>query len=183
MENVKCDQQADISKILNRHWKTTEDSTTYRQWMTTNRSILQTTAQCCGNCLQPQAAAAPANSIRESARLILWIIWKVFLPCTRFSKGEGFHWSNIPQSSSTGRLCTKLNNKACQICSHIRLLQMWHCSYTYVQSKLLSFLTGISQKFTIILAVLAYSTDMTIFNLSHHKDQYDNNEEWNFFVT
>jgi hypothetical protein len=24
---------------------------------------------------------------------------------------------------------------------------------------------------------------MTIFNLSHHKDEYDNNEEWNFFGT
>jgi len=25
--------------------------------------------------------------------------------------------------------------------------------------------------------------DMTIFSLSHHKGEYGNNEEWNFFVT
>jgi len=68
MEIVKCDQGADISKILNRHWKTTKDSTTYREWMTANRSMLQATAQCCGNCLQSHAAAAPANSMRERER-------------------------------------------------------------------------------------------------------------------
>jgi hypothetical protein len=137
-------------------------------------------ASCCCCCR--------ANNIkereRESENLILWIFWKVFLPCTRFSEGEGFHWSNIPQSSSSGRLCTKLNNKACQFCCHIRLLQTWYCSYIYISKQTIVF------SYWYILKIYYYTSssalhykNMTTLKLSHHKDEYDNNEEWNFFVT
>ena len=162
--------------------------------MTTDRSMLQTTAQCCGNFLQSCAAAAALATAflkkketeRARENLILLIFWKVFLPCTRLSKAEGFHWSNIPHSMSTGRSssCTKLSDTACQFCCQIRLLQTWYSNYTNVSRQI----TELS--FWYILKIYYFSSsstlqhkDMTIFNLSHHTDEQDKNDKWNFFVT
>jgi hypothetical protein len=78
----------------------------------------------------------------------------------------------------------KMNNKAFQLCCHIRLLQTLYCSYTHVPKQTTEF------SYWYILKIYYYTSssalqynDMTIFNLSHHKDEYDSNEEWNFFVT
>ena len=73
------------------------------------------------------------------------------------------------------------NNKACQLCCHTRLLQTWYCSYIYVAKQ------TIELSYWYILQIYYYIVlqykDTTIFNLNHHEDEYDNKEEWSFFVT